>query len=154
MYWNNNTKLPVYDNTGERIDTETAAQIILDDAEEEMLCEVQPTCVNKNALFVVDLEKLRDPKDVTCDDMGSWRSNGTHPVYLTKNQSGVMSIIPLKQARKGKVKDEMYKMIKRYYYHKTARDLNKTTFLIQGNCYLCFTVLYLSLFVQIVMTNF
>ena len=49
---------PVYDNPGERIDTETAAQIILDDAEEEMLCEVQPTCVNKNALFVVNLEKI------------------------------------------------------------------------------------------------
>ena len=86
-----------------------------------MKCSLR-TCVNKNALFVVDLEKLRDPKDVTCDDMGSWRSNGTHPVYLTKNQSGVLSIIPLKQARKGKVKDEMYKVIKRYYYHKTARD--------------------------------
>ena len=77
--------------------------------------------------FVVDLEKLRDPKGIMCDDMGSWCSNGTHPVYLT------ISIKPLKQARKGKVKDEMYKMIKRYYYHKTARDLNKTIFLIQGN---------------------
>ena len=64
-------------------DTVTAAQIILNDAEDDMLCEMQPTCMNKNALFVVDLEKLRDPKDITCDDMGSWCSNGTHPVYLT-----------------------------------------------------------------------
>ena len=82
MYWNNNTKLSVYDNPGEHIDSETATQIILNDAE-EMLCEVQPTCVNKNALFVVDLEKLRDPEDVTCDNMGSWCSSGTHPVYQT-----------------------------------------------------------------------
>ena len=89
--------------------------------------------MNKNVLFVVDLEKLRDPKDITCDNMGFWRSNGTHPVYLTNNQSGVISIILLKQASKGKVKGDMYKMIKRYYYHKTARDLNKTIFLIQGN---------------------
>jgi len=47
-----------------------------------MLCGVQPTCVDKNALFVADLEKLKDPKDVRCDVMGSWRLNGTHPVYL------------------------------------------------------------------------
>ena len=69
-YWNNNTKLPVYDNPGDRIDTETAAQIILNDAEEDMLCEVQQH-------FVVDLEKLRDPKDIMCDDMGSSCSNGS-----------------------------------------------------------------------------
>ena len=105
-------------------------------------------------LFIVDLEKLRDPKNVTCDDMGSWHSNGAHSVYLTKNQSGVVSIIPLKQVRKGKVKDEMYKMIKRYYYHKAARDLNKTIFLIQGNCYLYGLLYYISLFVQIVIKNF
>ena len=146
-YWNNNIKLPVYDNPGDRIDTVTAAQIILNDANEEMLCTMQPTCVNKNALFVVDLEKLRDPKDITCDDMGSWRANGTHPVYLTKSRSGMISIIPLKQAVKGKVKDEMYKMIKRYYYHKTAKDLNKTIFLIQGNwCLYILLYLHLSLF--------
>lgn len=57
----------------------------------------------------------------------------TNYLRFATSRSGVISIIPLKQARKRKVKDEMYKMIKRYYYHKTARDLNKTIFLIQGN---------------------
>lgn len=123
----------MYDTPQERIDTESAAQIILNDTEEDMLCKMQPTCVNKNVLFVVDLEKLRDPKDITCDDMGSWRSNGTHPAYLTKNQSGVISTVSLKQVKKGKVIGSLYKMIKRYYYHKTAKDLNKTIFTIQGN---------------------
>ncbi len=29
---------------------------------------------------IVDLKKLRDPKDIiSCDDMGSWCFNGTHP---------------------------------------------------------------------------
>lgn len=97
-YWNSNTKLPVYDTPTECIDTEMAAQIILNEAEEDMLCSMQPICVDKNALFVVDLEKLKDPKDITCDDMGSWRSNGTHPVYLTKGVSG--STISLKQDKK------------------------------------------------------
>jgi len=122
----------VYDDPQERISTETAANIILNDAQEEMLCEMQPTCVDKNLLFVVDLEKLRNPKDITCDDKGSWHSNGTHPFYITKSRSGVISAISQKSANKDKTKDDVYKMIKRYYYHKTVRDLNKTIFLMQG----------------------
>ena len=132
-YWNGNSKLPVYDNPQERISTETAANIILNDAQEDMLCEMQPTCVDKNSLFVVDMEKLRDPKDITCDDMGSWRLNGTHPSFITKNRSGEISLISQRSASKGKMKEDMYKMIKRYYYHKTATDLNKTIFVMQGN---------------------
>jgi len=131
-YWNNNTKLPVYDTPKDRIDTETAARIILVEAEDDVLCQTQPTCVDKNVLFVVDLEKLKDPRDIRCDDMGSWRLNGTHPVYLKKSPSGMISTVSLKQANKGKCKGETYKMVKRYYYHKTARDLHKTIFSIQG----------------------
>ena len=123
----------MYETPQERISTETAANIILNDAQESMLCEMQPTCVDKNSLFVVDLEKLRDPKDITCDDMGSWRLNGIHPSYITKHRSGEISLVSQKSANKGKMKEDMYKMIKRYYYHKTARDLNKTIFVMQGN---------------------
>lgn len=79
-----NSKLAVYNNPQERISTKTAAKIILNDAQEDMLCEMQPTWVDKNSLFVVDMEKLRDPKDITCDDMGSWCLNGTHPSFITK----------------------------------------------------------------------
>ena len=122
----------MYDTPPERLNTEYAANIILNDAQENMLCEMQPTCVDKNSVFVVDLEKLRNPKDITCDDMGSWRLNGTHPSYLIKHPSGEISLVS-KSARKGKMKENMYKMIKRYYYHKTARDLNKTIFVMQGN---------------------
>ena len=69
-YWNGNRKLLAYDDSQEHISTETAANTILNDAQEEM-CEMQPTCVNKNSLFVVGLEKLRDPNGITCDYMGS-----------------------------------------------------------------------------------
>jgi len=121
-YWNDNPKLPVYDRPKSRIDTEKAASIILDEAEEDMLCGVQPTCVDKNALIIVDLEKIKDPKDVTCDDMGSWRLNGTHPVYFTKNAKGEISTVSLTKAKKGKLEGKVFKMVKRYYYHKTATD--------------------------------
>ena len=55
--------------------------------------------------------------------------------YITKHRSGEISLVSQKSANKGKMKEDMYKMIKRYYYHKTARDLNKTIFVMQGNYY-------------------
>ena len=32
--------------------------------------------VSSNVVFVVDVNKLDDPNDVLCDDMGVWRNNG------------------------------------------------------------------------------
>ena len=64
IFWNGNCKLPVYSNPRERITTEIAVRIILEeDFEESMLCQMQPTCVDKNAVFVVDLQMLSNPKD-------------------------------------------------------------------------------------------
>ena len=39
-------KFPVYNNPQEHIDTETATWIIVNNGEENMLCQMQPTCVN------------------------------------------------------------------------------------------------------------
>ena len=39
--------------------------------EENMMCSVQPTNVENNVVFVVDLGKLETTKDLDCDDMGS-----------------------------------------------------------------------------------
>ena len=71
---------------------ENAVKIILDEEFDVlMLCQMQPTCVDKNCVFVIDLEKLRDPKDISCDDMGSWRANGTHPSYILVDRKGFIT---------------------------------------------------------------
>ena len=128
----------MYDTPQERLSTENAANIILNDAQENLLCEMQPTCADKNSVFI---EKLMSPKDVTCDDMESWRLNGTHPSYVIKHPSGEISLVSQKSKKsKSKMKENMYKIIKRYYYHKTARDLNKTIFVIQGNKFNLFII--------------
>ena len=72
--------------------------------------------------------------------MGSWRLNGTHPSYVIKHPSGEISLVSQKSASKGKMKENMYKIIKRYYYHKITRDLNKTIFVIQGNKFNLFII--------------
>lgn len=133
MFWNENTKLPIYSKPKERICSDEAVTIMLDENfEESMLCQMQPTCVDKNCLFVVDLEKLSDPKDISCDDMGSWRANGTHSSHVLVDRKGLITTISQKKAKKGKSSGRQYKLIKRYYYHKTATDLQKTIFLMQG----------------------
>ena len=48
----------MYDTPQECLSTEDAASIILNDAQENLLCEMQPTCVDKNSVFIVDLEKF------------------------------------------------------------------------------------------------
>lgn len=129
-FWNENLKLPVYLNYMERITTEMAADIILDENfDESMLCEMR---VDKNALFVVDISKLRNHKDIGCDDMGSWRANGTHPTLLYVDRKGAVNVLSKKKATRDKFSGSQYKLIKRYYFHKTATDLNKTIFLMQG----------------------
>ena len=113
--WNGNTKLPVYCKLNERISTENAVKIILDEEfDVSMLCQMQPTCVDKNCVFVIDLEKLRDPKDISCDDMGSWRANGTRPSYILVDRKGFITTISQKKAEKGKFSERQYKLIKRY----------------------------------------
>jgi len=72
--------------------------------------------------------------------MGSWRSNGTHPAFVVKGKSGVISVLSLKEAKRGKCSGDIYKLIKRYYYHKTANDLNKTIFSMTGNVIRVFVV--------------
>ena len=84
-------------------------------------CAMQPTCVHKNTLFVVDLKKLRNPKDVTCDDMGSWRSNGIHPAYVVQGKSGVIFTLSFKKL----TGESIVVICTRHYYHKTANNLNK-----------------------------
>ena len=133
VFWNGNYKLPVYSHQRDRMSTEAAAGIILDEEfDESLLCQMQPTCVDKNASFVVDLGKLQDPKDINCDDMGSWRANGTHPSYVLVNNKGTISTLSQQKMKRGKVPGRQYKVVKRYYFHKTATDLNKTIFLVLG----------------------
>ena len=132
VFWNDNEKLPVYSTPKERIGTEEAITILLDkEFDESLLCQMQPTCVDKNSLFVVDLQKLSNPKDISCDDMGAWRANGTHPIYALIDRRGVITNTSQKPL-KGKSPGRQYKLMKRYYYHKAATDLQKTIFIMQG----------------------
>ncbi len=145
-YWNDNSKLPIHSTPKERISTADAVNIIIDENfKDSKLCQMQPTCVDKNTVFVVDLDKISDPKDITCDDMGSWRANGTHACHVITNDKGDIISVAVSQKKISKHKGKHYKLTKRYYYHKTSTDLNKTIFLLQGKIIMYFMLANLSI---------
>jgi len=49
--------------------------------------------VEQNQLFVVDLRCLEKPKDVMCDDMGSWVSNGDYTAWVVVDEDGAVDTV-------------------------------------------------------------
>ena len=41
-----------------------------------------PTCISDNVVFLVDTNRLDDPRDIDCDDMGVWRNNRVDTTYV------------------------------------------------------------------------
>ena len=82
-FYHGNNKLPVYSRCPTRLDTHELVTILLDpDLKKEKICETQPVSVEHNAVFVIDLSALECVKDLNCDDMGSWQSNGVYRAWV------------------------------------------------------------------------
>ena len=96
---------------------------------DSMMCSVQPTNVENNVVFVVDLGKLETTKDLYCDDMGSWKHNGVHHLWVEVDDLGFVT-------SHGKLKPpsaaNVYRLTKKYFTHKTSHDLKKTTAFLGG----------------------
>ena len=99
------------------------------------VCKKQPLSVNKNTTFIVDLSQLPSKKDITADDMGVWKHNGSPSQYyeVRKNESGgLKEIISLGKKRPKKMVDGMYRIKKNYSSHHASSDLLRTIIFIEG----------------------
>jgi len=56
------------------------------DLEESSICSRVPFVVDRNTAFVVDLNKLKSPKGITCDGMGTWRWGGSRKKWMLVDQ--------------------------------------------------------------------
>ena len=94
-----------------------------------MMCSVQPTNVENNVVFVLDLGKLEVIKDLYCDDMGAWKHNGVYHSWVEVNDLGFVT-------SHGKSKPSpaanVYYVTKKYFTHKTSVDLKKTICFLGG----------------------
>ena len=52
--------------------------LLNNELDDNMMCSVQPTSVEHNVIYVLDLGKLEVIKDPYCDDMGAWKHNGVY----------------------------------------------------------------------------
>ena len=126
-HWNNDPCLPIHSQPKERISTTDAVNIILDeDLPRNKVCTKTPTLVSINCLFVVNWEKLKNPKDLACDDMGSWRLNKT---YRSTFSICTNTVVFSKHSKRA---EGSYTLIRRYYFNKSSPDVCKTMCTVQG----------------------
>lgn len=85
--------------------------------------------MSSSVVFIVDVNKLDDPNDLLCDDMGVWRNNGVDSVrYLITLPNGQVSTM-----EKSFSSDETAYMLKHVYrVHGTNPGLKKLTVYIYG----------------------
>ena len=130
-FYHGNSKLPVYSRCATRLDTQELVTILLDpDLKQEKICKTQLVVVEHNAVFIVDLSALECVKDLNCDDMGSWQLNGVYRAWVHVDSNGFVT-------SHGKMKPTksstgVYLITKKYYVHKTSKDLKKTIVFLSG----------------------
>ncbi len=81
--------LPVFGCQRKRITTAEALNILLDpNLDRQKVCTSQPVAIEQNRLFVVDLSHLDKPKDLLCDDVGSWICDGNYTSWVKVDELG------------------------------------------------------------------
>ena len=102
------------------------------DLKDDRICKVQPLQVEHNSIFIVDLAHLQSPKDITCDDMGSWKCNGVHRSWVQVDDIGFVTSYG-KERPPGTM--NVFNLTKKYFVHKTCQDLKKIVALLAGKLY-------------------
>ena len=126
----------MYSRPSARLDTHDIVNALLDpELEESKVCSMQPVNVENNAVFIVDLGKLKTVKDLYCDDMGSWQYNGVYQSWLEVDENGFIST--LGKNKPSQPAPNTYYITKKYFVHKSSRDLRKIVAILSGKCHTC-----------------
>jgi len=99
-YYDNEENLPVYEHLSSKskqlYSPEQLFKILLNPKLQspDVLCNKVPTSISNSVVFIVDVNKLEDPNDIFCDDMGVWRNNrvdrGGYVVSMSSGQVNAM----------------------------------------------------------------
>ena len=81
-------------------------------------------------MFVVKLSSLKHKKDIYCDDMGSWKSNGHYTSIVDVDAGGDISCVSSTEVN---LTTNMYIIKKKYFKHGTSKDLKKTVVILEGD---------------------
>ena len=95
---------------------------------------MQPVNIENNAVFIVDLGKLKTVKGLYCDDMGSWQYNGVYQTWLEVDENGFIST--LGKNKPSRPAPDTYYITKIYFMHNSCGGLRKIVAVLSGK-YTC-----------------
>ena len=88
------------------------------------ICTAQPLRVQHNCTFIVDLNKLNDIGDMKCDDLGSWKNNGSKKFsFHVKDEGGY--ILAMSVTDDEETKDPEYALRREYFQLRNSTDFRK-----------------------------
>ena len=120
-------ELPVYAQPSNIMPTEECVTVLLSNLQESAICSRVPFAVDTNAAFVVDLNELNSPGDITCDDMGVWKWGGSRKKWMLVDENGFVLSLD------DKVQDpNCYLVWRRYYTLKVSPDVKRLIIVLQG----------------------
>ena len=132
-YYSGRKDLPIFARQKKHLSTAAIVEALLDpDLEQDQICKTQPVGIESNLAFIVDLKHLKHPKDVLCDELGSWKCNGCHHTWVVVNEDGIADIC-------GKEKPcnkdgALYRITKKYYINKGSSDFHRMVVFLEGMC--------------------
>ena len=88
--------------------------------------------VNCNAVFLVDMSALESSRDISCDDMGSWKWGGSYRKWLSIDDMGDVSVLGKCKPTSPDPNQCYYRIWKRYYENKSRPDVKKIIVTIEG----------------------
>ncbi len=86
--------------------------LLADDVDPTRVCQVQPLGVMKNAVFMIDLDKVCFG-DLKADDLGSWKATGTRRTHFRFTQSHAIRYASGKPC--GSTATDYFLLTRRYY---------------------------------------
>ena len=122
-YYHNNRKWPVWSRSTKGIPSEELIKLVMTGALENPLkvCTHRPIGVRHNALFVLDLKKIK-LEDVTADDNGSW-SISTPRRFYEVERSEIGKVISVNRTRaEASSHRGVYTLVRQYGTHKATKD--------------------------------
>lgn len=119
LYFNDDPELPVYSQTSTGYSISELVEILISKStSEDKVCRIQPLGVNCNCTFIIDLDSI-SCEDLKADDVGSWKSNGTHRSYFKMNERNrpeFQKVAPTQAAG-------YFHTVRRYFVHHTYSKL-------------------------------
>lgn len=124
-------QLPILVQSNKALSTSHCVNVILDpELSQKNICRKVPFGVDRNAVFLVDMTCLGNPRDILCDDMGTWSWKGSYRRWLTVDEDGDVHITG--KEKPATSTSDLYHVWKCYYSSKSSPDVHKIVVVLQG----------------------